>query len=61
MEKAFEQFQGKILNEINNNKNQQINEVKFNIETNKARLEQMNRNVEDYEKENKVLIKELQD
>ena len=48
MEKALEQFQGKIINDINNNKNQQMNEIKFNIETNKARLEQMNRNVEDY-------------
>lgn len=45
VEKALEQFQGKILNEINNNKNQQLNEIKFNVETNKARLEQMNRNV----------------
>ena len=61
VEKALEQFQGKILNDIANNKNQQLNELKFNIETNKAKLEAINRNVEDYEKENKVLIKELQE
>lgn len=61
VEKALDQFQGKILSDIANNKNQQLNEVKFNIETNKARLEAIGRNVEDYEKENKVLIKELQE
>lgn len=49
------------MNDIANNKNQQLNELKFNIETNKAKLEGISRNVEDYEKQNKVLIKELQE
>ncbi len=34
--------------------------MKFNIETQKSKLEALNRNVEEYEKENKTLIKELQ-
>lgn len=57
----MEQFEGKILNDIANNKNQQLNEIKFNMETLKAKIDGINRNVEDYEKENKVLIKELQE
>ena len=61
VERAFKQFEGKIMNDIANNKNQQMNELKFNIETNKAKLEGISRNVEDYEKENKILIKELQE
>lgn len=50
VEKALEQFEGKILNDIANNKNQQLNEIKFNMETLKAKIEGINRNVEDYEK-----------
>ena len=34
-----------------------MNEVKFNLETLKVKLESLGRNVDDYEKENKVLIK----
>lgn len=36
------------MNDISNNKNQQLNELKFNIETLKAKLDSLNRNVEDY-------------
>ena len=45
MEKALEQFESKILNDIANNKNQQLNEVKFNIETLKSKIDNLNRNV----------------
>ena len=34
-----------------------MNEVKFNLETLKVKLDSLGRNVDDYEKENKVLIK----
>lgn len=57
MEKALEQLENKIHNDISNNKSQQLNELKFNIENQKAKLEGINRNVEEYEKENKALIK----
>lgn len=57
VEKALEQSQAKILSDIANNKSQQLNELKFTIETLKARLEGTTRNMEDYEKENKSLIK----
>jgi hypothetical protein len=57
----LEQHEGKILNDIANNKNQQLNELKFGIETVKAKLEGAIHNIDDYEKENKALIKELQE
>lgn len=60
VDKALAQLQSKIHNDIANNKSQQLNQLKFNIETQKSKLEAVNRNVEEYEKENKTLIKELQ-
>lgn len=61
VEKALEQLENKIHNDIANNKSQQLNELKFNIENQKAKLEGIGRNMEEYEKENKSLIKELQE
>ena len=61
VEKALEQQAGKIMNDIANNKNQQLNEVKFGMETLKSKMESNSRNIEEYEKENKALIKELQE
>ena len=61
VDKALEQQASKIVNDIANNKNQQLNEVKFGIETLKAKMEGNSRNIEEYEKENKMLIKELQE
>lgn len=57
----MEQLENKIHNDISNNKSQQLNELKFNIENQKAKLEGIGRNMEEYEKENKSLIKELQE
>ena len=50
VEKALEQLENKIHNDISNNKSQQLNELKFNIENQKAKHEGINRNVEEYEK-----------
>jgi multidrug resistance efflux pump len=60
VEKALEQMEAKIHSDIANNRSQQLNELKFSLETQKARLETVSRNVEEYEKENKALIKDLQ-
>ena len=49
------------MNDIANSKNQQLNEIKFGMETLKSKMESNSRNIEEYEKENKALIKELQE
>lgn len=61
VEKALEQMEAKVHSDIANNKSQQLNELKFSLDTQKARLEAASRNIEDYEKENKALIKDLQE
>jgi len=38
VEKALEQMEAKIHSNIANNKNQQLNEIKFALDTQKARL-----------------------
>jgi hypothetical protein len=38
VEKALEQMEAKIHSDIANNKNQQLNELKFALDTQKARL-----------------------
>ena len=38
-----------------------MNELKFNLETLKARLDSVQRDVQDHEKENKLLLKELEE
>ena len=55
----MEQLEAKIHNDIKNNKNQELNELKFNLETLKSKLDSLNRDVLEYEKENKLLIKDL--
>lgn len=59
VERAMEQLEAKIHNDIKNNKNQELNELKFNLETVKSKLESLSRDVLEYEKENKLLIKDL--
>ena len=59
VEKAMEQLEAKIHNDIRNNKNQELNELKFNLETVKSRVEALSRDVLEYEKENKLLLKDL--
>lgn len=59
VQKAIEQLESKIHNDIKNNKNQELNELKFNLETLKSKLDALNRDVNDHEKENKLLIKDL--
>jgi hypothetical protein len=39
----MEQMQSKILNDISNNKNQQLNELKYNLDAQKSKLEALNR------------------
>lgn len=46
MDKALEQLESKIHNDINNNKNQQLNEIKFNLDTLKAKMDNLNKNVD---------------
>ena len=55
----MEQLEAKIHNDIRNNKNQELNELKFNLETVKSRVEALSRDVLEYEKENKLLLKDL--
>jgi len=38
-----------------------LNELKFNLETLKSKLDALNRDVNDHEKENKLLIKDLEE
>ena len=59
VQKAMEQLEAKIHNDIRNNKNQELNELKFNLETVKSKLDSLSRDVLEYEKENKLLIKDL--
>jgi hypothetical protein len=51
------QLESKIHNDIANTKNQQLNELKFNSDSLKAKLDVLSKNVDEYEKENKGLIK----
>ena len=39
----MEQMQSKILNDISNNKNQQLNELKYNLDVLKTKIESLNR------------------
>ena len=55
----MEQLEAKIHNDIRNNKNQELNELKFNLETVKSKVEALSRDVLEYEKENKLLLKDL--
>jgi hypothetical protein len=45
VEKALEQMEAKMHSDIANNKNQQLNELKFALDTQKARLEAASRNI----------------
>ena len=61
VEKALEQLEAKIHNDVKNNKNQQMNELKFNLETVKARVDSVQRDVQEHERENKLMLKELEE
>ena len=45
VEKALEQFESRIHNDIRNNKNQELNEIKFNLETYKNKLDSLTKNL----------------
>ena len=61
VDKALEQMESKIHNDIKNNKNQQMNELKFNLETLKTQLGALQRDVQDNDKEYKIAFKELEE
>lgn len=46
----MEQLESKIINDIANSKNQQANELKFNLENLKAKLESLSRIVDDHDR-----------
>ena len=52
-------MQAKILNNISNNKNQQMNELKFNLETIKLRVDNINKTMEENDRETRTCLKEL--
>ena len=54
-------MEAKIHSDIRNNKNQELNELKFSLETVKNKLDALGRDVSEYEKENKLLIKDLEE
>jgi len=59
VDKACEQLEAKVHNDIKNNRNQDLNEVKFNIETMKNKFEGFNKDFDEKEKENKQWLKDL--
>lgn len=50
VDKAIDQLESKIHNDIKNNKNQEMNELKFNLETVKNKIDSLTRDVQDHDK-----------
>lgn len=50
VDKAIDQLESKIHNDIKNNKNQEMNELKFNLETVKSKIDSLTRDVQDHDK-----------
>ena len=59
MERACDQLKLKIHNDIKNNKTQDLNEIKFNVETLKSKFDGLSKDVDEKEKENKQWLKDL--
>ena len=59
MERACDQLELKIHNDIKNNKTQDLNEIKFNVETLKSKFDGLSKDVDEKEKENKQWLKDL--
>lgn len=54
-------MEAKVHADIANNRSQQLTDLRFSLDSQKARLDVLSRTVEEHERENKGLLKELQE